>query len=133
MLQGNDKMVKALDLTDAEDIDAEIGLLQQAMARYAEAVNGYLALLTGGPLSGFLASQLTRVDPLTGQPSRLRGRGAPGLGVGRRAQPRRAGAGRAPVPQGEHGPGPGNPDPAWAQADVELPLLASCGPASSTR
>ena len=64
LLQGNDWMVRALDLTDAEDIAAEITDLQHAAVLYGEAADKYLGLIQGN-YAGFAASQVTRSSPLT--------------------------------------------------------------------
>ena len=98
------------------------------MARYTEAVNGYLDLLTGGRslrLPGLSADAGRSADRAA---VGLRGREAPG-GVGRRR------ASRVALELAERQFRKGSKDQAqatltqaWGQANVELPLLASLWP-----
>jgi PKD repeat protein len=66
MLEGNEEMVTALDLTDADDIGAEITALETAIDKYAEATDGYLLPLAGEHQADFLAAmQISRTHPIT--------------------------------------------------------------------
>jgi PKD repeat protein len=66
MLEGNEQMVTALDLTDADDIGAEITALQTAVDKYDEASAGYLLPLATEHQGDFLAAmEISRTYPIT--------------------------------------------------------------------
>jgi PKD repeat protein len=66
MLEGNEEMVKALDLTDGEGMAMEISYLETAIDKYSEATNGYLLPLTGEHQAEFLAAMgISRTHEIT--------------------------------------------------------------------
>ena len=69
MLQGNEKMVQALDVSASGDIGGvagDIDDLREAIQLYSQATDGYLELLAGNRYPAFLAAlQLTRTHPIT--------------------------------------------------------------------
>jgi hypothetical protein len=66
LLEGNEQMVTALDLTDAGGMAIEITALETAIDKYAEATDGYLLPLAGEHQGDFLAAMgISRTHQLT--------------------------------------------------------------------
>jgi parallel beta-helix repeat protein/predicted outer membrane repeat protein len=66
MLQGNEMMVTALDLSDAEGMGVEISALRAAIDKYSEATDGYLVPLAGEHQADILAAMgISRTHQIT--------------------------------------------------------------------